>query len=53
MRIDVPNLHADWASRELPRWGFAKVAEPPVMTYHGRPLPTRGGIYALAAQVFG
>lgn len=53
MRIDVPAQHADWAACELPRWGFAKVAEPPVMTYHGRPLRFGKGLYALAAQVFG
>lgn len=53
MRIDVPAQHADWAARELPRWGFTKVAAPPVMTYQGRRLPSGEGLYALAAQVFG
>lgn len=53
MRIDVPSQHAEWATDELVRRGFVKVAEPPIMTYLGRPLPTRQGLYALAAQVFG
>ncbi len=53
MRIDVPNQHVEWATDELVRRGFVKVAEPPIMTYLGRPLPTRQGLYALAAQVFG
>ena len=53
MRIDVPSQHAEWATDELVCRGFVKVAEPPIMTYRGRPLPTRQGLYALAAQVFG
>ncbi len=53
VRIDVPSQHAEWATDELVSRGFVKVAEPPIMTYLGRPLPTRKGLYALAAQVFG
>ncbi len=53
VRIDVPSPHAEWAADELVRRGFVKVAEPPIMTYLGRPLPTGQGLYALAAQVFG
>ena len=53
VRIDVPSQHAEWATDELMRMEFVKVAEPPIMTYLGRPLPIRHGLYALAAQVFG
>ena len=53
MRIDVPDEHAEWANKTLPPLGFNKVADPPLMTYHGALLPPRHGLYALAAQVFG